>query len=705
MIGVKRLLMKYTDKVNRHQKTKSKIIKIVVIIVVISLAYLAYHLIANRVSKSNGSLSATTTTAPKQMAAAESGLLPWSISAPLSRMNVYPGPGSNQLVLAGGLTSGNQSGNGIFTLNTTNGNLNMTGTVATAFHDASGEVINGSYAIFGGGNSSSFNSASLVTLSGKVIKSSHLPQARSDSSSLTVNGNTYIIGGYNGNNADPDVLMTNNGTSFASIGKLPVPVRYAAVASEGQYIYVFGGQAIGGSQNGKPVRDVQIINTATRSITLANWQLPVPLEGAIAFNIKGELFLAGGQSSTTEKITPGVGTTQVPGVNVLQNSPTFNTIWAVDTANGKFLKAGTLQLPVSNAGVAVVGNYAWIVGGEYNTQPVSSVQMVTPNIKFGIAGQPGAGSPYYGSKLMIADRGNNQILVMNSSMNVTWKYPSSSTSPAASSGFYFPDDAFFANHGTTIISNQENNNTIIQLSYPAGKIIWKFGHPLQAGSAYGYLRAPDDAYLLKNNDVIVADDQNCRVLFINPAGKVVGQIGETGVCVHNPGVSLGSPNGDTPLLDGNVLISEILGSWVSEYTPQGKLVWTTHLPISYPSDPQQIGARPGYNPNNYLIADYSDPGAIVRFTRQGKVLYRYQVTSGPGMLNDPSLVELLPSGAFMLNDDHRDRMVSIDPTTKALVWQYGISDQPGKGVGMLHKPDGFDILLPNGTTPTHPATK
>ena len=58
----------------------------------------------------------------------------------------------------------------------------------------------------------------------------------------------------------------------------------------------------------------------------------------------------------------------------------------------------------------------------------------------------------------------------------------------------------------------------------------------------------------------------------------------------------------------------------------------------------------------------------------------------------------------MANDDHRDRMVAIDPSTGALVWQYGVSDQPGTQTGMLQRPDGFDLLMANNTTPTHGAT-
>jgi len=104
------------------------------------------------------------------------------------------------------------------------------------------------------------------------------------------------------------------------------------------------------------------------------------------------------------------------------------------------------------------------------------------------------------------------------------------------------------------------------------------------------------------------------------------------------------------------------------------------------------------------LSDYAQPGAIDEFNREGQLLYRYQPSAGLGRLNQPSLTELLPSGVFMTNDDYRDRMVAIDPPTGALVWQYGKPDTPGTAPGLLAIPDGFDLLLPNGSTPTHPAT-
>src|SRR5256885_1680156 len=86
-------------------------------------------------------------------------------------------------------------------------------------------------------------------------------------------------------------------------------------------------------------------------------------------------------------------------------------------------------------------------------------------------------------------------------------------------------------------------------------------HRPKRGSAKGYLHTPDDAYLLPNGLVTVADAYNCRVLFINHAHRVVRQYGTTGVCRHNPPTELGAINGATPLPDGGTLVSEINGSW------------------------------------------------------------------------------------------------------------------------------------------------
>ncbi|HEY7948840.1 MAG TPA: PQQ-binding-like beta-propeller repeat protein [Acidimicrobiales bacterium] len=673
--------------------------------------------------------------------AVESGLLPWHLAAPISRIVVLPGTGS-QVDILGGLTSGNASSSGVYSLDTADGTLRQIGNLSGPLHDAAGAAIGGQDVVFGGGLSGTVATVQAFPVPGAAVATpvapgptatvvGSLPSPRSDAADVALGATNYIVGGYDGTSPDPVVLATSDGHTFRSVASLPVPVRYPAVAAVGGKIYVFGGQAITGTGAGDPVTAVQMIDPALHTASVVG-HLPEPLSGAAAVTLAGHIYVIGGESTSPQTTTAGVGSTQTsppgsgsnPGVGASGATPdryqpdaplgpgqtniltaavapaatsTVATIWAFDPLSSRLGAAGHLQVPVSHAGVAVVGTRAWLIGGESSGAPVTATQMVTPNAAFGVAGAPGAGSPYYGAKLLIADRGNNRLLVMDASMNVLWTYPSSS-SPPDPLAFYFPDDAFFVNKGTAIISNQEQNETIVEIGYPSGKLLWSYGHAKQPGTGPGYLHEPDDAYLLKNGQITVADAQNCRVLLLNADGTVAHQIGTNGVCVHNPPVSMGSPNGDTPLADGNFLVSEINGSWVSEYTPAGNLVWTVQLPISYPSDPQQIG------PDLYLIADYSSPGEVLEFNREGQILYRHDPASGPGMLNHPSLAELLPSGAIMANDDYRNRMMAFDPATGALVWQYGINDQAGTGTGMLNTPDGFDVLLPDGSTPTHLAT-
>lgn len=643
--------------------------------------------------------------------AIEAGVLPWGLTAPISREVVLPGNGSG-LTIVGGLAASQSSLASVFSLDTASGLTTPLGTLPSAVHDAAGALIEGRGYVFGGGSPNTVATVQQFGAPGptppapptpKPKKAAHtttastakpvtpttvpsppavvgqLPQPRSDPQAVTIGTTTFVIGGYDGTKPDPDVLATTDGRRFSVVAKLPVSVRYPAVAALGNVIYVFGGQAVGGPQSGQATDTIQeIVPSASKATVVGH--LPEPLAAASAAVLGGHIYVAGGVTSTAGSTSPAIA-----------------TIWAYDPAHHKVLNAGTLPVPTSYAAIAVLAGRAWIIGGESSGNVMNSIEMMIPNPSFGTAGMKGAGSPYFGGQLLVADRGNDRLLLLNTQNQVVWNYPSV-YAPPPPGGFYFPDDAFFTKNGAQIISNQENNETVVMIGFPSGQLQWSYGHARQAGSLPGYLHTPDDAYLLKNGQVTVADAENCRVLFINPNGSIASQIGTTGNCVHSPPSSLGSPNGDTPLADGNVLISEINGSWVSEYTPQGKLVWTVSLPVGYPSDPQQLG------PDLYLLSDYSHPGGFIEFTREGQVTYRYQPGAGQGEMNQPSLTEVLPSGVFMTNDDYRDRMVAVDPVTQALVWQYGVTDSPGTAPGYLNTPDGFDLLMDNKTLPLHPLT-
>ncbi|HEY6962332.1 MAG TPA: hypothetical protein VI408_10630 [Gaiellaceae bacterium] len=285
--------------------------------------------------------------------------------------------------------------------------------------------------------------------------------------------------------------------------------------------------------------------------------------------------------------------------------------------------------------------------------------------------------------LLIADRGNNRMLLVDGSRHVYWRYPGGSRTAMP---FVFDDDTFFNPRHNRVISNQEDQDTIQIISFPGRRVVWRYGHVNVKSGATGYLNTPDDAYLLPNGLVSVADAYNCRVLFISPAHRIVRRYGTTGVCRHDPPRYLGAVNGATPLADGGTLISEITGSWIDDIGPNGALRWAVQAPVGYPSDPQLLA------PNRILLADYSRPGSAIIMTRTGRVLWRYRPTSGPGELDHPSLAMRIAPGLIAINDDYRDRVVIVSVATHRIVWQYGHTDRPGTAAGYLRTPDGMDLL-------------
>jgi PQQ-like domain/Kelch motif len=603
-----------------------------------------------------------------------------------------PAPISSESVVAtksgpliiGGLDSAGNSASGVFLLDPASGRLREAGSLTGPLHDAAAAALGERVLVFGGGTEASTDAVQALPAPGGTVAPGasaeavgRLPTVRSDLSATRVGSTAYVLGGYDGSEPIDSVLATRDGSTFTQVARLPQPARYMAVASLGGRIFAIGGE----NASGAPTDAIREIDPRHGTAKVVG-HMPVAVAHASAVALGGQVYVLGGETG---------------------GAPSAR-IWRLDPARTAVSPAGRLPQAVTSAAAATVGSSAYLIGGlGSHGAPLRTVfelalghrKIRRPEHTSG--GSASAADPPFTGQLMIADRGNNRLLVVNAAKHVLWRFPSPGH-PAPPGGFYFPDDAFFIHHGTGVISNEEQNERIVQLTYPGGKLVWSYGHPGVTGSEPGYLHEPDDAYLWANGNVSVADAQNCRILLISPDKRILHTFGDPSECTHEPPRRLGSPNGDTPLANGNILVSEVNGSYIDEITPAGKLLWSVQLPIAYPSDPQQLG------PDRYLVADYSRPGGIYEFTRAGKILWSYHPSSGSRMLNHPSLAERLPSGLIAVNDDYRDRVVIIDPKSKKIVWQYGQTGEPGTGPDHLKIPDGFDLLAPNGTTPTHPYT-
>jgi hypothetical protein len=611
------------------------------------------------------------------------------------------------LLIIGGLNQRSVTTRAVTELNPVTGRTARAGRLAAASHDAAGALLGGTPYLFGGGVAASLATVQALRGRGTATVAGQLPGPRSDLSSVTVGGTAYLVGGYDGATYDAVVLATGNGRTFRTVARLPVPVRYAAVAGTGREIYVFGGQTAAG-----PSRVIQRVNLGTGRAAVVG-HLRTPVAGATAFTLAGRIFIAGGQAGASGGAT--------------------RAVLAFDPARHTAARAGTLPVPVSNAASAVIGRTAFVVGGTDGNRQVPTVAQVRlgpdtaafpgpdpPAAPGDPAGartdaydnltsapwlrpahgrghlRPGSNPAVLSGDVLIADDWNNRLLIVDPQGRVRWRFPRPGDL-APGQRFLLPDDAFFSPNGRDIIATEEEYSVVSVISIARHKIIYRYGKPGVPGSGPGFASNPDDAMVMPGGDMITADIKNCRILLLAPPARQVHRprriLGTTGACGHNPPHEFGSPNGAFPTTNGSYIVTEITGDWATQMSLAGRVAWSVHPPgVAYPSDTNEV------YPGRYLTADYSPAGQVVEFNSRGRLLWRF------GGLNHPSLALPLPNGDVLVNDDYNDRVIVIDPVTNKIVWQYGHTGVPGTAPGYLNDPDGVDLVPPDSMLISHGPT-
>jgi hypothetical protein len=314
--------------------------------------------------------------------------------------------------------------------------------------------------------------------------------------------------------------------------------------------------------------------------------------------------------------------------------------------------------------------------------------------------QPGSDPSVLPGPVLIADRSNNRLLVVNPQGQITWEFPRPGDL-APGQTFLVPDDAFFSPDGKEIVVTEEDDFVISVIDVATHRIVYRYGTPGVPGMGPNQLWNPDDAMMLPDGYILTADIKNCRILLIAPGAHSPADIigTTTNACYHQPPARFGSPNGAFPMTNGDYLITEINGDWVDEMSLNGTVYKSFHPPgVAYPSDSNEV------SPGVYVTVSYTDPGVLETFDSSGNLIWRYQPLPGDPQLNQPSLAVPLPNGDFLMNDDLNDRVVVIDPRHDKVVWQYGFTGQAGSSPGYLSQPDGVDLVPPYSLDMRHRTT-
>lgn len=177
----------------------------------------------------------------------------------------------------------------------------------------------------------------------------HLPEARSDANAVVIGGRAFVVGGYNGKAALRDVLVTTDGKTFGVFARLPIGVRYAAVAVVGTTIYVFGGQTTSGADTDA----VQTVDAAGNARILT--RLRDTFAHALAIANGAHVLVGGGEHSNTTR------------------SATFN----FDTRTARATSTPGAPFAIQDTAVSSKGDAAYLAGGEARSKNLRSFERIT----------------------------------------------------------------------------------------------------------------------------------------------------------------------------------------------------------------------------------------------------------------------------------------------------------------------------------------
>ena len=239
-----------------------------------------------------------------------------------------------RLVLAGGLTANDASTRSVVIAG------RRRGVLPVAQHDAPAVALGGLVYVFGGGDGTRQLDHILRVnpVTGIVTEVGRLPAASSDAAAASVGATAYVVGGYTGVRWLNTVVAYRAGHAARIVAHLPMPVRYAAVASVDGLVVIAGGSLPDGTASRA------IYRFDPRHATLQRLgSLPRPTTHAAAAALAGRVVVIGGRGAALTARTA--------------------SIEAIDPRTGQTVPAGHLREAASDLAAVTVGGRIELAGG------------------------------------------------------------------------------------------------------------------------------------------------------------------------------------------------------------------------------------------------------------------------------------------------------------------------------------------------------
>jgi len=271
-----------------------------------------------------------------------------SLPAPVQDATSAPWRGG--AILAGGLTAADVSTSAVELVDA-RGNVIP---LPQALHDSTAASLGKAVYLFGGGDGVAQLDAIVRVAPGSHPIVARLPAPSSDQSGAPVGRAEYVVGGYTGTEWLDTIVRWEPGHVAQVVGRLPTPLRYAAVAAVGGKVVIAGGSKPDGTASAA----VLVFDPATRRVTRIA-SLAAPTTHAAAAALGRYVYVIGGRGAVLGTLTAAVE--------------------AIDPVRRKVIRAGTLQAARSDLAAVGLPGKILLVGGREASGTVATVSQLAPS--------------------------------------------------------------------------------------------------------------------------------------------------------------------------------------------------------------------------------------------------------------------------------------------------------------------------------------
>jgi len=221
-----------------------------------------------------------------------------------------------------------------------------------------------------------------------------------------------------------------------------------------------------------------------------------------------------------------------------------------------------------------------------------------------------------------------------------------------------------------------------------GQIVWQYGQDGGvAGAGPNQLNVPVAATFLPNGDILITDQSNERVIEVNRKKEIVWQYGVTGVIGSapcTPGVTpgeLNNPNSAELLENGHILIADENNNRVIEVDRTCNIIhtFTAGNTVSGAAFASRL------ENGNTLITD-SNNSRIVEVDANDSVVWQYFTNTRPGSIASPlpTRAVRLRNGNTLISDQFNNQVIEVNHAMDIVFTQGGFL--PGNGFDELNGP-------------------